>query len=317
MADIPARLIADIGGTNARFALVDADGRPVEERKLLVRDFPGLVEAAATYLGGRRVAEAVIAVATPVEGDAVALMNSPWRFSIAAVRGALGLDRLAVINDFVAQSLAVTRLAADDLVTIQAGEPHGDRPAVVIGPGTGLGVGILMPDGATRRVLPSEGGHASFAPAAPLETEILRVLQGRFGAVSTERLVSGPGLVNIAQAIATVRGTTITVAEPADVTGRAAAGTCPICAEALEVFAHALGAAAGNLALALLARGGVYVTGGLCRRLGPLLDRDALVRGFLAKGRFEPLLRTVPIRQVTAEHTGLIGAAAYRLEPAR
>ena len=160
-----ARLIGDIGGTNARFALVDADGLPSDIRILHVADHPGLVEAAQAYLGGRVVDEAVIAVATPVEGDAIRFTNAPWSFSVRAAQGRLGLARLAVINDFVAQALAVPHLLPEEREQIGPGEPLPDRPIGVIGAGTGLGVSALVGPSGAKVALPTEGGHASLAPA--------------------------------------------------------------------------------------------------------------------------------------------------------
>lgn len=307
------RLIADIGGTNARFALVGADGRLADEQKLAVASFPGVIEAARAYLAGRRVEEAVFAVATPVQSDEVAFTNSPWRFSIEAARAALGLERLAVLNDFAAQALAIARLGPDDFHLLQAGERVAGCPIAVIGPGTGLGVAGLLPHDGGFRPLASEGGHVSFAPTTLREIEVLRVLLQTHPHVSTERLLSGPGLLNIARALARIDGETIEVDVPRDVSARAAAGTCPVSAEAIQMFSHVLGAAAADLALTLLARGGVFVVGGLCRGLGALLDAEAFRAGFTAKGRFKPWLERIAVHQVLREHTGLLGVAAYQI----
>ena len=313
MAPSYTRLVADIGGTNARFALLDADGRPTGERKLPVADYADPGEAALAYLDGRRVDRAVFAVATPVEGDAVAFTNSPWRFSIRAVEQRLGLRRLAVINDFAAQAWSIPSLSPDDFRPLKPGTHEAERPAVVIGPGTGLGVAFLIQHHGAPEVLPSEGGHVSFAPTDPVQAAVLEVLAARFGHVSVERLASGPGLVNIVQALAQIHGTPITITQPPEVSAGAADGACPLCVEALRIFATVLGAAAGNFALTLRARGGVYLVGGISRNLGPLLDRDAFVAGFLHKGRFRDYLDPVAVTQVMRPHTGLYGAAVYPL----
>ena len=307
------RLVADIGGTNARFALVGKDGLPEAGQGLKVADHAGLVEAAQAYLGGRRVHEAVIAVATPVEGDRVKLTNAPWEFSIAATRDALGLERLAVINDLAAQAVAIPRLAADDLRPLGGGSALPDRPIAVIGPGTGLGMALLMPAKGGWRAWPTEGGHASFAPHDELEAQLLGVLRRRFGHVSVERLLSGPGLVNLAQASAELAGEPLELDSPAEVEARAAGGGCAHCAEAVRLFSAILGSVAGDLALTVLARGGVYVTGGLCRHLGELFDAELFHARFVAKGRFESLLMQVPTFLVLREGIGLLGAAAYEI----
>lgn len=322
-ADGMPRLVGDIGGTNARFALCGPDGTVREERKLPVAGYPGLIEAAEDYLAGRQVRDAVFAVATPVLGDAVAFTNSPWRFSIRAARERLGLRDLAVINDFVAQATAIPALGGEDLRALKPGEAKAGRPRLVIGPGTGLGVAFLIPDGLIPdgaasagqgwRVSPSEGGHASFAPQDALQAELLRRLwEIHGGHVSAERLVSGPGLLQMARLLAEIRGAAIRYETPRDVSDRAAAGDCPTSAEAVRLFCFLLGSVAGNYALTLLTEGGVHVTGGLCRNLGPLLDKEELIRGFTAKGRFSGYLETIPIGQVLRPHTGLLGAALHR-----
>jgi len=305
------RLVGDIGGTNARFALCEPGGMPQGEAKLSVESHPGLIEAAESYLDGRRVEEAVFAVATPVLGDQVAFTNSPWRFSIAQAKERLGLDRLLVINDFVAQASAIEGLGRSDTRALKPGEPRPGRPRVVIGPGTGLGVAFLTGEGAATRVLASEAGHTSFSPQDDVQAEILRRLRGEFGHVSVERLLSGPGLLRIANALGEIEGTPLGLDSPKQVTDRAAAGDCPVSKAAVRMFCAILGAAAGNMALTLLADGGVFVTGGLSRNLGPLLDTEALTKGFAAKGRFEAYLSPIPITQVMRPHTGLLGAALY------
>ncbi|WP_159347050.1 glucokinase [Roseomonas harenae] len=308
------RLIGDIGGTNARFALCEPGGVPQDERKLPVTQYPGLIEAAQTYLAGRAVDEAVFAVATPVLGDEVAFTNSPWRFTIPDARDRLGLRRLTIINDFVAQAAAIRGLGQEDIRLLKPGTPRAGRPRVVIGPGTGLGVAFLLEDGAKARVLSSEAGHASFSPQDDQQAEILRHLRGEFGHVSTERLLSGPGLLRLANGLAKIKGVPERFGIPTEISDGAAAGNCPICLDALRMFSAILGAAAGDLALTLLADGGVYITGGLCRNLGPLLDVSALTEGFTAKGRFSGYLGTLPINQVMRPHTGLLGAAIYQEE---
>jgi len=305
------RLIGDIGGTNARFALCEPGMPPQDERKLPVAQYPGLIEAAQAYLAGRPVHEAVFAVATPVLGDKVAFTNSPWRFTVPDARERLNLQRLVVINDFVAQASAIRGLEASEIRLLKPGTPRPDRPCVVIGPGTGLGVAFLLVVDGKTRVLSSEAGHSSFSPQDDRQAEILRSLRREFGHVSMERMLSGPGLLRLANGLAEIEGQPLHLKDPKEVSARAAAGNCPICLEASRMFSAILGAAAGDMVLTVLAEGGVYVTGGLCRNLGPLLDLGALKEGFTSKGRFSGYLEAVPISQVMRPHTGLLGAAIY------
>lgn len=310
------RLIGDVGGSNARFALSDGPGRYRDEAKLPVAGHDGLIEAAETYLAGRgKVREAVIGVATPVRGDEVRFTNSPWAFSIREAKARLGLDRLSVINDFEAQGWAVPALAPRDVRQLKPGEARPGRPALVIGPGTGLGAAFLLPgaDGGPPRVLAGEAGHVTFAPEDETECRLLAAMRAEHGHVSLERLLSGPGLLAVARLLAGMDGEALALDDPRQVSARAADGSCPYCAEAVRRFSRLLGAAAGNLVLTLLAEGGVYVTGGLARGLGDLLDVPELTRAFTAKGRFAPVLEPVPIVQVMRPHSGLLGASVYRL----
>jgi len=306
------RLIADIGGTNARFALAEPGGVPADERHFLVRDHAEPADAVEAYLGGRKVEEAVIAVATPVESDAVRFTNSPWAFSIEGLRTRLGLRRLHVINDFVAQALAMPHLAAAEREPLGGEAPVAQRAVGVLGPGTGLGVSALIPDSVGWTALPTEGGHVSFAPGSERERDLLAVLGEQFGHVSNERLLSGQGLLNIAQGLAAVDGDRCPAATPEEVTDAARAGTCAACTEATALFSALLGSAAGDLALMLGARGGVYVAGGVCLRLGSLFDRTAFRRRFEAKGRMRAYLTPIPAWLVLRGDTGLLGAAYFR-----
>jgi glucokinase len=307
------RLIADIGGTNARFALAEPDGLPQDERHLLVRDFPDPAAAALAYLAGRRVEEAVVAVATPVESDTIRFTNSPWAFSIEDLRERLGLRRLAVINDFVAQALAMPYLAPVEVEPLGGGAAAPGRTIGVLGPGTGLGVSALVPGRVGWTALPTEGGHVSLAPHDARERDVLATLSERFGHVSNERVLSGQGLLNLASALAALDGRTLQAATPEAVTEAARTGACPVCVEAVAMFGALLGSAAGDLALVLGARGGIFVAGGICLKLGPLFDRAVFRRRFEAKGRMRAYLEPIPARLVLRPDTGLLGAAHYRM----
>ena len=307
------RLIGDIGGTNARFALVGEDGLPAHVRSLRVADHPGLVEAATAYLEGRPVEEAVIAVATPVETDLISFTNSPWSFLVPEAKERLGVARLAVINDFVAQALAVPHLLPAEREQIGTGQPLAGRPVGVIGAGTGLGVAGLVEVGDKHLVLATEGGHVSLAPGNARERALLERMAARFGHVSNERALSGRGLLAIAQGLADVDGVVLEAGTPEAVTMRAREGSCLICREALEVFSALLGSAAGDLALTYGARGGIYLTGGVCLGLGVLFDRGLFRQRFEAKGRMRRYLEPIPTYLIIRPDTGLLGAARHRI----
>lgn len=304
------RLVSDIGGTNARFALVDAHGWPEDEKTLQTSDFPGVVEAASAYLAGRKVDGVVLVVAGPVESDQIALTNCPWAFSLSETKLALGVERLIAINDFVAQALSLPRLDSHDCIKLAGGQALDDRPIAVIGPGTGLGVAGLLKIAGGYHPMATEGGHVAFAPKDDVEAGVLAILRARYGHVSNERLLSGPGLANFAKALANLRDVDLPIGGPADVVARADREACPICIDAIQRFCGLLGAAAGDLALTYGARGGVYLTGGMMSHLGQHFDANRVVEAFVDKGRFKSYLEAIPLIRVLRTDTGLIGAAS-------
>ncbi|HAO34359.1 MAG TPA: glucokinase [Candidatus Competibacter sp.] len=306
-------LIADIGGTNARFALALPDGRIEAERILSGADYPDLMQAAGAYLSGvsgPRPRRAAVAVATAISGDWIQFTNSPWSFSTEAARRALGLDRLLILNDFTALALALPRLGADERRAVGGGTAIAHAPIALIGAGTGLGVSGLVWSGQNWLALETEGGHVTFAAADQREWAVSRILQQRFGHVSPERLLSGPGLVNLYSALAELEGWPAEPLAPADITDRGLTGACPHCLEVLELFCGALGTAAGNLAITLGARGGVYIGGGIVPRLGNFFDRSNFRGRFEAKGRFSDYLAAIPTWVITAANPALRGVAA-------
>lgn len=308
------RLIGDIGGTNARFALVDPSGLPAEVRILRTADHAGLVEAALAYLEGREpVDEAVIAVATPVDTEVIRFTNNPWSFRVDEVRQRLGLHRLDVINDFVAQAEAMPHLLPADLERIGGGTPMPGRAIGVIGAGTGLGVSALVPTPEGLLALATEGGHASLAPGTPREIALLGQLAAKFGHVSKERVLSGPGLLHAAKGIAALDGAEIAARTPEDVATAARNGSCAFCREAVATFSGLLGSAAADLALTYGAKGGIYLAGGLCLSLGDLFDRAVFRRRFEEKGRMRGFVEPIPVYLVTRADTGLLGTARHRL----
>ena len=318
-------LLADIGGTNARFALARQADPPslVHDsiRAYPVAAFPSLAAAAAHYLDetGARVDRAVMAVAGRVDGDTARLTNHPWVISARRVREALGLEALSLVNDFVAQSMAIRLLQPQDVLTIgaPAWTPGGEgaRTFAVVGPGTGLGVGGLLVRGGRWFPLATEGGHASFAPGTPEEIAILERLSQDYGRVSNERLVSGAGLVNVHRALSELAGDDPGTLEPADVTAGADAGDRR-CQHAISVFCSVFGAIAGDLVLTLGAWDGVFLSGGLVGPLLTALQHSGFRQRFEGKGRYAPAMARVPTLAVLHPYPGLLGAAALAADPA-
>ncbi|MDB5373022.1 MAG: Glucokinase [Belnapia sp.] len=306
-------LIADIGGTNARFALWDAgweagaDGQahtpPV---RVQLDDVAGIAEAIEGYLAGRpRPRAAVLAVAGPVEDNAVRLTNRGWLVDGAALAARLGIPRVTVVNDFAAISWSLPRLAGADLYRLGGTAPVPGAPLAVLGPGTGLGVGAFLPP---DRVLVTEGGHASVAAHDAREAAVVEWLRARHGHVSAERLVSGQGIENIHAALTALDGRPDEAPlAAADITGRALAGSDPRCAEALAMFCAQLGSLAGDLALLYGARGGVYVAGGIAPRFPEYLAASAFRARFEAKGRFAAWLAPVPTWLVLRPDAAMVG----------
>jgi glucokinase len=299
-------LVADIGATNARFALAE-DGRVDHQRTLHGRDFPAFEEALAAYCAAERVQpeEAAIAIACPVTGDAIRFTNSPWGFGIAELSARFGFRRLLVLNDFEANALAIPHLSPGDLVPVGEGEPVAGAPAAILGPGSGLGVAGLVRAREGWIALPGEGGHATMAAVDERETAVLTKLRARFGHVSAERVLSGPGLVNLHDAIAELEGVAAERKQPAEI----AEAQDPVSLEAVDMFCAMLGTLAGNVALTLGARGGVYIAGGIVPKLGPRFLHSPFRERFLAKGRFRDYLARIPTSVVTHPVPAFVGLA--------
>lgn len=304
-------LLGDLGATNARFAILDR-GTVQHVRILACADHASLEEAVRAYLDGLAPGEPVrqmaLAVACPVIGDAVKLTNNPWSFSQAALKAELGLDRLEVVNDFVAQALAVPQLTPGDTRQIGGSSRQEDQPVGIVGPGTGLGMSILVPQEGKWLAIPGEGGHATMAAADEHEAEILNRLRQRYGHVSAERVLSGMGLTNLYETLAAMAGERdITQLAPWQVTESARSGANPHCVEAVKIFAGLLGSVAGNLALTVGALGGVYLSGGIILKLGELFDDQGFRTRFEAKGRFKSYLEPVPVFAVTHDVPAFLG----------
>jgi glucokinase len=307
-------LIADIGGTNARFAFAEPGGAITGQIRLACRDYPTLIDAVEAYLSRSgmksRPRAAAMAVASPIAGDDVRMTNHVWSFSIEDTRRQLHLDSLDVVNDFVAIALGVTRLTTDDLVKIGGGEPVAHATIGVLGPGTGLGMAAMVPSGLGWIPLNSEGGHATMPASTAREFAILSLIRERFGHASVERVISGPGLVNMVHALAELDGKPADAGlTPPQCTARALDGTCPLSREAVDLFCSMLGVVAGNLALTLNARGGIYIAGGIVPQLGRAFYQSAFRARFEDKGRFGAFLATVPTYAIIHPHPAFAGLA--------
>ena len=317
-------LVADIGGTNARFALADTSApAPLDQGGIgeyPVERFASLADAAAFYLHerGATVRNGVFAVAGRVDGDEARITNHPWVISRERTASHLGLAQLHLINDFVAQAMSVALLQPADVVQIgstpwqpaAASEP---RNYCVIGPGTGLGVGGLVVRDGRHYPLATEGGHASFAPTTPEQIRILEILTRQFGRVSNERIVCGPGLVNLHRAISEIAGQDPGQLQPAQVSERAASGD-PVAMRTLEVFLEIFGAVAGDAVLVQGGWDGVFLAGGLVPRLLGPLQLSGFRTSFENKGRFTTALSQVPSLAIVHPCPGLLGAAAYAVD---
>jgi glucokinase len=309
------RLVADVGGSNARFALVAGPGGPPERSQTLsTADFPSLAEAVEHYLaahGKPVLRRAAIAVATPITGDAVSMTNCPWAFSIEETRKRLKLERLLVLNDFEAQALALPHLSAAELRQVGGTAPVADAARAVIGAGTGLGVSGLVSAGAGRWLpVVGEGGHVTLAAGNAREAEVIAACREERGHVSAEGLISGQGLSNLHRALLRLGRRSAPPLSPPEITERGLSGTDPLCREVLDLFCSLLGGVAGNLVLSLGARGGLYIGGGIVPRLGEFFDRSAFRASFEAKGRFAAYLAPVPAYVILAANPGLLGAVA-------
>ena len=312
------RLLGDVGGTNARWAWQSAAGEPVAQvRSLAASDHASIGDSIAAYLKQQQLPpprDVAFGIATALTGDEVRMTNHHWSFSIAALKTQLGAERLRVINDFEALAHAVPVLGAADLCAVGGGARTAGATLAVIGPGTGLGVSGLVSDGnGGWRVIVGEGGHVTLAAANSREASLLAVMRERFDHVSAERALSGRGLVNLYEAACVLDGETAHLLEPAQVMARAVGEDGgerdPQCAEAVSTFAALLGNVAGNLALTLGARGGVFIGGGIVPRLGARFEALPFRERFESKGRFKSYLQAVPTWVITAESPALLGAA--------
>ncbi|HVH81692.1 MAG TPA: glucokinase [Stellaceae bacterium] len=313
-------LVGDIGGTNARFGLVSPDGTLLHSRVLADADYPGIAEAIEAYLDERdglpRPQRGAIAIASPVTGDEVRMTNHPWTFSISALQARLRFQQLLVINDFTAQALALPHLKEDERTVVGGGVALPGYPIGVLGPGSGLGVSGLIPAGGRWLPLSGEGGHATMPPITDRESAVLGHLRRHLDHVSAERVLSGPGLVNLYGALAAIDGVPAQQYTAAQITDLDVGSHDPLCREATEMFCAMLGTVAGNLGLTLGAKGGVYIGGGIVPRLGERFAASPFRQRFEAKGRLRDYLAAIPTYVVTHKLPAFLGCAAALMEPA-
>ncbi|MGB7585033.1 MAG: glucokinase [Terriglobales bacterium] len=316
-------LAGDIGGTHARLAFFDVnngDFRLVSASVFPSREYSGLDEIVSHFVDSSSLHPdaACFGVAGPVRDGKVETSNLPWTIEAKRLADELKLPSAALINDLEANAWGISTLSAKDVVCLNhvEGQPVGNQ--AVISAGTGLGEAGMYWDGTKYHIFACEGGHSDFAPRNELEIELLQYLSGLYGHVSYERIVSGPGLVNVFHFLRdTGRGAEpkwltdeMQTSDPAAAISRAALeGKCPLCEHALDLFISIYAAEAGNLALKLFATGGVCLGGGIAPKLVSKLVGPLFMQAFVAKGRMQPLLEAIPVKVITNEQTALIGAA--------
>jgi glucokinase len=309
-------LVGDIGAINLRFALAEPSGtgfRLSSEQRMAAADHAGLKSALSTYLrtiAPHRPRGGALAVAGPVLTDDVEMTNTGWRWSTEALRTELGLERLVCLNDVEAQALALPYLAPADLRPVGRDNPSAieGAPRVVVAPGSGLGVSALVPVGGRLRAIAGEGGHVTMAPETEFECAVYQTLAQRYGHVSWERVLSGPGIEAIHRESERIVGRKASGADAATIVAQADRDACA--RESVNTFGALLGAYASDLALILGARGGVFFGGGIVPAIADMIAAGPLRLRFEAKGRFRDYLRAIPTAIIVHPNPGLIGAAA-------
>lgn len=303
-------LLGDIGGTNVRFAVLAGDTLgPIDH--LQVSAHRSLRHAIDAYLGNRqdrgRIGAAVLGVAGPVESGRSLIVNSQWMIDAAELRDGLGFKSIILINDFEAMACALPYLNENHLKRIAGDKPSIEESMAVIGPGTGLGMAGVVRSGDRPIVIPTEGGHATLPSVTAREDAVIAYLRSKFDHVSGERALSGPGLENLHSAIAAIDGIAVPTRTAAEITRQALDRSCPVSVAAVDMFCAMLGTVAGNLALMFRARDGVYIAGGIVPRLVDVLARSQFRARFVAKGRFQPYLESIPITVIINSDAAFLG----------
>lgn len=310
-------LISDIGGTNARFALTDGT-RVTDIQILKTVDYPNLTDAALAYVNdvrkkGAEITRAVFSVGTAVVSDEIIFPNSPWSFSKSKLQSDLALFRLDVINDFKAVALSVPHVDQSKLIQIGGGKVQADQPIGVIGPGTGLGVGYLIPDGQGNWIANSgEGGHVTAPAIDDLEWQVIQELKReKYTHVSAERIASGKGLINVHQALCAILKKPYAEISAEEISRKAISGADDICKQALDIFCGMLGTVAGNLAMVLGAHGGIYIAGGIVPQIMDYVQQSTFRERFENKGRRRDYLAAIPTYVITQDNLAFLGLSAY------
>lgn len=314
-------LIGDIGGTNARFAiLMDAYAEPKEFPVLATADFATIDEAIQTGVLDKTSLQprsAILAVAGPIKGDEIDLTNCDWVIQPKVMIRDLGFENVVVINDFEAQGLAAASLGPEFLEQVGGGEIQPSTSRVVVGPGTGLGVSGLVHARHTWFPVPGEGGHIDIGPRSARDYELFPLYEPIEGRISAEQLLCGRGMMNIYRAVSKSNGTKPVAANPAEVTALWANAKDPAAVEAIELFATYLGRVAGDLALIFMARGGVFLAGGIAQKILPALKQPRFREAFEDKAPHSAILATIPTFVITHPLAALSGLAAYARTPIR
>jgi glucokinase len=300
-------LLADIGGSNTRCAIVAADGAPCAIKVFENRSFTDLPELLTHYIEGlpadSKPDSGAFAVAAPIRGDAVQMINIDWQFSTESLRRSLSMKRLRLLNDFEALAIGLPSLGPNDIRQVGGGNPMPNRPKAVLGPGTGLGVASLIPSQDGWQAISGEGGHVTLPAVTPEEAELIKQLRERFGHCSAERLISGPGLELLHT---TLHASTIPAQEIALLVDDG-----DECAqETFNMFFELLGTVSANLALTVGAFGGVYIGGGIIPRHAERFAASGFRRRFEAKGRYGDYLKSIPTYLIVSDHPTLTGLAA-------
>jgi glucokinase len=306
-------VVGDIGGTNARFAIVEPGSTQLQEIQVLpCSDYPNLDDAFREYLAQKNigsVATASIAFACPVHTDTIKMTNNHWVFSRSEIQRKLGLKTFKCINDFTAMALGVPHLSSDQLVTVGQAAGNPESPRLVIGPGTGLGVSGLVKTSAAWVPLATEGGHVDFAPVNDQQMAVLKIILNKYSRVSVERLLCGEGLVNIYKSLTTLHNTEVKYGSPAGITHAAVEEGDEIAVATLNFFCEVFGQVCGNAALTIGALGGVYICGGIIPRFLDFFVASNFRAHFEDKGRMRGYMESIPVFVVTETYTGLLGAA--------
>ena len=326
MQSTPIRTISgDIGGTKTRLAIIGVDGARISlerEHTYASRDYSAFEDLLAEFLQDSAIpVRAAFGIAGPVQGRVAQTTNLPWRIDADELRSRFGFERCSLLNDLEATAFGLPALGKNDLLPLHTGAPVASGNAAVIAAGTGLGEAGMFWDGRQHHPFSSEGGHASFSPGNDLEIALLQHLKMRHGHVSWERIVSGPGLVNLHAFLCAHRGMALPdwlqhMMEKGDdvaagIAQAALSGRDDLCVETLDWFVRLYGAEAGNLALKVMSRGGLYLGGGIAPKILPVLEKGGFLESFFNKGRMRPLLEAMPVKVILNDRAALYGPALY------